>query len=60
MTNDEESYRPRETDHLVEPMFEGLGMGEGEADAEETDPESPRSGAQSWFLTRLLGFFGLR
>ena len=45
----EERYVPRDTDHLVEPMFAGLGT--DESDASET--EDPEDGG---LLRRLLRF----
>ena len=42
MDDPDEPYRPRESDHLVEPMFAGLGVGEKEAEHPlEEDPTPP-------------------
>ncbi|MEW6072108.1 MAG: hypothetical protein AB1726_05850 [Planctomycetota bacterium] len=37
----DEEYRPRATDHLVEPMFAGLGVGDGEEQALEAPAVPP-------------------
>ena len=57
MTPAEDSYRPREHDHLVEPMFGGLGVSEeGRERAVEEEQPSVRRG----WIARLLGVLGLR
>ncbi len=50
-----DEYRPRREDHLVEPMFAGLGVGEdrGEADKPPDEEEDSRSGFYAT-LARLL------
>ena len=51
----EEPYRPRANDHLVEPMFAGLGVGEGEDELENGsripghDVGSSSDGTRGWF-----------
>ena len=50
-----DDYRPREHDHLVEPMFGGLGV-KGEARAKDAEP--PSRWRRLW--TRLLAVFRLR
>jgi len=45
MTASEEPYQPRKDDHLVEPMYSGLGLDGDEEAAEflhEVDPDEPR------------------
>lgn len=56
MSPEPEPWRPRATDHLVEPMYAGLGL-EDDAAAEPSDPadEPGRSG----ILRRLLRLLGL-
>jgi len=54
MSPHEDSYRPREHDHLVEPMFGGLGM-EGESDAVESATAEKQT-----VLSRFLRFLRLR
>lgn len=51
MGDSDETYRPRESDHLVEPMFAGLGV--GDEDAGETEKE-PQVRPTLW--TRLVRF----
>ena len=55
-----EDYSPRQDDHLVEPMFAGLGVGEDETECEpETEPEvadSPDS-ATNGVWGRILAWF---
>jgi len=48
-----DEYRPREHDHLVEPMFGGLGV---EGGARTDAPVPPRSGLRRfwWRLWRAL------
>lgn len=59
MAEDDE-YRPREDDHLVEPFFAGLGA-EGDADSEAERDAVPEKGARGCgraavVLAALLGF----
>ena len=45
----EEPYRPREDDHLVEPVFAGLGVGDEEgAESERDDVRRPGWLARLW------------
>ena len=50
-------WRPRKHDHLVEPVFGGLGVGEAETDADGGAEASGAVQGGGW-LRRLLG--GLR
>lgn len=50
----EEPYRPRPTDHLVEPMFEALGTGADGADGGEPEPEPARGGCLGAILLLAL------
>ena len=55
----EEPYEPRKDDHLVEPMFAGLGVGEERADEEEGE-QGAEAEEGAWravvrFVRRLLG-----
>ncbi len=60
----ERDFRPRPHDHLVEPMFAGLGVdagdeGRGNQPAESSDDtERPRPRRLLW--ARLLRWFGLQ
>ncbi|MFT5289317.1 MAG: hypothetical protein ACI8QS_001084 [Planctomycetota bacterium] len=47
-----QGFRPRKHDHLVEPMFEGLGVGE-QPSGEEQQPRVP------WFVRLLKRIAGL-
>lgn len=40
------AYRPRVDDHLVEPMFAGLGVGEEDVEGSEGEP-TPGAGDRS-------------
>ena len=59
--DDEEDYQPRANDHLVEPMFAGLGARrdeESEAAQEESEEAAGEERpATPGFLARLLGLF---
>ena len=61
MGEDEGDYRPRANDHLVEPMYSGLGVGGDEEAREflhEVDPEADEPGVFLRFLRsarRLMG-----
>ena len=47
-----DEYRPREDDHLVEPMFAGLGVGEERE--EEDAPPVEEEGSRGGFLAALV------
>lgn len=40
MSDPDPDYQPRENDHLVEPMFAGLGVGEEEEERAKEEPDS--------------------
>jgi len=47
MNEDRDDHRPREHDHLVEPMYSGLGVGDEEAARaflHEVDPDAEEPG----------------
>lgn len=50
---DDEDFRPRENDHLVEPMFAGLGV-DGDEPAPEGDEVSAQNGRS--LLARVLAW----
>ncbi len=56
----DDDFEPRENDHLVEPMFAGLGVGEEDAADDEAEPqnEEVRTGFLAALLRSLRRWFG--
>ncbi len=53
---DPEPYRPRPEDHLVEPMFGGLGVGEEHREPAELSPQHSE-GPPAWWQRILARLF---
>jgi hypothetical protein len=57
----DDDYQPRETDHLVEPMFAGLGVGEeGEEEPSREEPGAPIEERHNGWLAAIVGWLRRR